>query len=205
MTKTCVDCLVAKQLQEFSPDRRGSLGLKSYCKACMAARARAYRALKSGKVSQVTRRPRRTPDPGTPEWELRRAYAQRVAASRWHAKQMGAKVNDLRLRDWLAVVAEFSERCHYCGSPDNLQIEHLVPLFDGGDNTKSNVVPACASCNHRKNRRTVAQFLTNKCWNNHEMTPENTYTYPSGKTACRQCQRISQARYKERRRMKEDI
>ena len=43
--------------------------------------------------------------------------------------------------------------CHYCGgtfSPDELTMDHLVPVARGGKSTPGNVVPACRGCNSRK-------------------------------------------------------
>jgi 5-methylcytosine-specific restriction endonuclease McrA len=43
--------------------------------------------------------------------------------------------------------------CHYCGgtfSPDELTMDHLVPVTRGGKSTPGNVVPACRGCNSRK-------------------------------------------------------
>ena len=43
--------------------------------------------------------------------------------------------------------------CHYCGEtfpPDELTMDHLVPVARGGKSTPGNVVPACRGCNSRK-------------------------------------------------------
>ena len=43
--------------------------------------------------------------------------------------------------------------CHYCGgtfTPDQLTMDHLVPVTRGGKSTPGNVVPACRDCNSRK-------------------------------------------------------
>ena len=43
--------------------------------------------------------------------------------------------------------------CHYCGgkfSPDELTMDHIVPVTRGGKSTRGNVVPACKECNNRK-------------------------------------------------------
>ncbi|MDY6933770.1 MAG: HNH endonuclease signature motif containing protein [Spirochaetota bacterium] len=43
--------------------------------------------------------------------------------------------------------------CHYCGgkcSPDNLTMDHLIPLSRGGRSEKVNIVPACKDCNNKK-------------------------------------------------------
>ena len=46
-----------------------------------------------------------------------------------------------------------SGRCHYCGepfAPNELTMDHLVPLVRGGKSTKGNLVPACKECNSKK-------------------------------------------------------
>lgn len=43
--------------------------------------------------------------------------------------------------------------CHFCGGtfpPDQLTMDHLVPVARGGKSTPGNVVPACRDCNSRK-------------------------------------------------------
>ena len=43
--------------------------------------------------------------------------------------------------------------CFYCGKkvpPQELTMDHVVPLIRGGKSTKGNVVPCCKSCNNRK-------------------------------------------------------
>lgn len=43
--------------------------------------------------------------------------------------------------------------CHYCGQtfpPEELTMDHLVPVVRGGKSTRGNVVPACKECNNRK-------------------------------------------------------
>jgi 5-methylcytosine-specific restriction endonuclease McrA len=43
--------------------------------------------------------------------------------------------------------------CHWCGgtfAPEELSLDHIVPIIRGGKSTKGNVVPACKECNSRK-------------------------------------------------------
>ncbi|MDM8525564.1 HNH endonuclease [Desulfococcaceae bacterium HSG8] len=43
--------------------------------------------------------------------------------------------------------------CHYCGHPtlpNELTMDHIVPLSRGGRSTKGNVVPSCKECNNQK-------------------------------------------------------
>ncbi len=44
-------------------------------------------------------------------------------------------------------------RCYYCDgsfAPEELTMDHLVPVSRGGKASRNNVVPACKECNSRK-------------------------------------------------------
>ena len=40
--------------------------------------------------------------------------------------------------------------CQYCGSPQDLTFDHLIPRSKGGQTTWQNIVTACSPCNLRK-------------------------------------------------------
>lgn len=43
--------------------------------------------------------------------------------------------------------------CHYCKEkfkPDELTMDHLVPIVRGGKSSRGNIVPACKPCNNKK-------------------------------------------------------
>ncbi len=48
------------------------------------------------------------------------------------------------------VMARDNNRCVYCGSEENLVIDHLIPLLLGGDNEPDNLVASCRKCNSGK-------------------------------------------------------
>lgn len=45
-------------------------------------------------------------------------------------------------------------KCGYCSSTRNLTIDHIIPKSRGGDNSWSNLITCCYSCNLRKADRT---------------------------------------------------
>ena len=47
--------------------------------------------------------------------------------------------------------------CQYCGDPQELTFDHVVPRAQGGRTTWDNVATACAPCNLRKGGRTPLQ------------------------------------------------
>jgi 5-methylcytosine-specific restriction endonuclease McrA len=52
--------------------------------------------------------------------------------------------------DWKETVDRFQGRCCYCQQAKPLTLDHFIPVSKGGMHIKSNIVPACRSCNSRK-------------------------------------------------------
>ncbi|TGK01151.1 HNH endonuclease [Leptospira langatensis] len=52
--------------------------------------------------------------------------------------------------------------CYYCGKkfpPEELTMDHLIPLAKGGKSIKANLVPACKDCNNaKKNKLPFEEF-----------------------------------------------
>ena len=43
--------------------------------------------------------------------------------------------------------------CYYCGrsfAPDELTMDHIIPVIRGGKSTKNNIATACKDCNNKK-------------------------------------------------------
>lgn len=62
------------------------------------------------------------------------------------------KARSLRKQDWWRNKIARG-LCHYCGQqfpPNELTLDHIVPLARGGRSTKGNCVPACKECNNKK-------------------------------------------------------
>ena len=53
-------------------------------------------------------------------------------------------------KQWNEILRRYNFRCAYCGTQDNMTMDHVVPLSKGGKHSPSNVVPACACCNSKK-------------------------------------------------------
>lgn len=52
------------------------------------------------------------------------------------------------------VIKRDGNTCQYCGSTQDLTIDHIVPRSRGGKDTWENLVTACNHCNHKKGNRT---------------------------------------------------
>ena len=71
--------------------------------------------------------------------------------SRRRARKAKVEKNDLTAAQWREIKLASNHKCVYCGKKfKNLTMDHITPISKGGNHTVSNVVPACRSCNSKK-------------------------------------------------------
>jgi hypothetical protein len=84
-------------------------------------------------------------------------------AGRRRARKNACAINDLTAADWRAILDDWGHRCAYCNATDvKLTKDHVVALARGGNHTRSNIVPACKSCNCRKWCHPAAHLNTSR-------------------------------------------
>ena len=93
----------------------------------------------------------------------RRANLEKDAAKsrRRYARKRGA-TGSHTLEAFLIVCDVWEWRCVYCGTPLNKKSvteDHVIPISKGGTDFIDNIVPACASCNSRKNNLYLEEFV----------------------------------------------
>ena len=71
---------------------------------------------------------------------------------RKRARKANAPISDFTVSQWKAMQEFYDHRCVYCGKryKGKLTQDHIQPLSKGGSHTLSNIVPACVSCNCKK-------------------------------------------------------
>jgi 5-methylcytosine-specific restriction endonuclease McrA len=78
-----------------------------------------------------------------------------------HVARERAKAKELRKSDWWK--QELAKgKCHYCGkqfAPEDLTMDHILPVVRGGKSVKSNCVPCCKECNNEKKYLTPAEII----------------------------------------------
>jgi endogenous inhibitor of DNA gyrase (YacG/DUF329 family) len=90
---------------------------------------------------------------GKPPLSERSRKAQRNMRERNAPGLTYLEIRDLRIqwqKDGLV--------CVYCAGPFDT-IDHVIPLTRGGDNMKSNLVPACRSCNSSKGQKLLSEWM----------------------------------------------
>lgn len=53
-------------------------------------------------------------------------------------------------------------KCVYCGSVNNLTLDHIIPIAKNGNHTENNLVIACQSCNSSKQDKPLEKWLMTK-------------------------------------------
>lgn len=93
----------------------------------------------------------------TPEGRL----AKKVQTQKRRARQKQAMRIPYSSKQLYQRFEEFGGCCVYCGSPENLTPDHVIPIARGGIDALSNLVPACLSCNCSKQHRDYVEWFTN--------------------------------------------
>lgn len=78
-----------------------------------------------------------------------------------HIRRERAKARELRNTPYFQ---ELFRRgiCHYCGKkflPEELTLDHIVPVARGGRSTRGNLVVCCRACNQEKKYLTPAEMI----------------------------------------------
>jgi len=140
-TKCCTSCGLEKPLEDFG---MGSSGRKASCKPCCARQQGAYRGAHPGYQRA---------------WENANPGYHRARHANISAKRAGVP-GHLTEADVMGAFNAAGGDCCYCGEKlqDGWNIDHVVPMSRGGNNTSDNIVACCHSCNSRKQSKLPEQF-----------------------------------------------
>lgn len=173
-SKVCRDCGEERLVSEFSPRKNSKDGLYSYCNACNAARAAAYREANPDKIAaQKAAYDARNPDREAARkaaWRAenpgygriwRQANPERNAAySRNYLARKSNALGHHTVQDVEAQLAAQKGKCYWCNTRvgNDYHVDHVVPLSRGGSNWPSNLVIACSTCNLSKQDKLPMDF-----------------------------------------------
>lgn len=105
----------------------------------------------------------------------------------------GTEAQYVALHDWVYRKLGRPQKCDECGTTEY----HRYEWANISGKYKRDITDwrrLCVPCHRKLDRGDMCQSKR------HEMTPENTYTYPNGKKNCKQCRRERQRIWKQRRR-----
>ncbi len=81
-----------------------------------------------------------------------------------HVSRERKKARDLKKSTWWQEQLQ-KGICHYCGGkfpPEELTMDHIVPVVRGGRSIKGNIVACCKQCNNDKKYLTPAEMIMKK-------------------------------------------
>ena len=81
-----------------------------------------------------------------------------------HVNRERKKAKELRKSNWWKKQISIG-KCYYCNKkvpPNEITMDHVVPVIRGGKSIKSNCVVCCKSCNNKKKYLTPAEIILNE-------------------------------------------
>ena len=154
--KYCVGCQTVQPIEAFY--KRPDTGkVMTLCKVC-------YKN-KRNKTSVLARQ--------DPDYIARRNAQSAACKRRRYQTDVGRTKEILRChertlllqnaggalqQDWYDSLAYFNGQCAYCGSTENLTVEHIVPISQFGANKRYNIIPACSHCNSSKSDQDILEW-----------------------------------------------
>ena len=89
------------------------------------------------------------------EYWLRNKERKRNKAMVYVARQRGATVRQVMVKELKRL---YADPCMWCGTTENITLDHLIPLARGGEHSVGNLVAACRSCNSSKGNKLPIEF-----------------------------------------------
>lgn len=166
--KCCSRCKETKAIDNFYRTQRSDDGWDNYCKECRkflrlahrnAQKERSY--TKQWSAANVEHRVnykkeyRSRPEIIEREKAWREEYRARpevLAADRMKAHRRRSWYKDGNIPDnaWPAILEFYGNKCLQCGTSDDLQLDHVIPLARGGRHDYDNVQVLCGTHNLAK-------------------------------------------------------
>ena len=173
MIKQCSKCRVDKTIDEFYRNKSNASGRDHYCRACrkehhnewyVSARGREWKKefQKTPAYLEYMKGYQKTDKRSAYMKAFRQTEAAKFADLNAQAlKKVIVKVPEdiVTLDQWKVILERYNYACAYCGKKKKLELDHYIPLSNGGRHAYDNIVPACKSCNARKGNRAPLPFF----------------------------------------------
>ena len=162
--KQCSKCFIEKSFDEFSLISSNSDKTRSECKEC--------RKKYSSQWYQNNKLHKDTKDK---IWRAKNLESVRIngrkRSLKWAkqnkekvlAKNQKRRLNEKQTEQFFIskkfIENLYSSECVVCGSRENIQMDHIVPITRGGTHSEGNLQPLCRSCNSSKKDKTMTEWL----------------------------------------------
>ena len=173
--KQCNKCGETKPRGEYYKAPRGKGGLRAACKKCDAIWRKKYREDHRAKIAEYNKKWHEINREAViaRHKEYHEANREKVATRKQKYREANREMDAVyyhrrRARLAAAAVEDFDEQevwerdgrvCVYCGSTEDLTLDHIVPLSKGGAHSPDNLCIACRSCNSSKGAKRLIGWL----------------------------------------------
>lgn len=172
--KACSRCKQILPYEAFDLDKRLKSGRKAQCKNCrVISNSESYARHQEKRKTEARDKYAANPTPhllAVHKYQSKDRLLTNQRSSDWRNRNP-EKVRQYR-RERRARLANnksfyvsekefakmYSSPCFKCGKKGEIEIEHLIPVTRGGDNSIGNYVALCISCNRSKHNKTWMEW-----------------------------------------------
>ena len=172
--KKCSRCEIIKTIDLFSKDSYRKTGFSNNCKQCRQE----YNLKNKDKNNKACREwHKKNKDKANArrkQWNIDNSEKAKLKDRNYAANnpEVGRNKNNLRRARVLSNGAYriyknelkklYAQSCFYCGSKDEIQLDHVIPIAKGGSHSIGNLVPACRKCNLEKSDKFIVEWKLRK-------------------------------------------
>lgn len=176
-TKPCSKCKEIKPLSAFTPAKRMTLKVSSWCRVCKGKLDTQYAKDNPEKYKKIKRKSydanKEIYSERSKQWdkdnpqkalERHRRYNKRFPEK----KNIDSQNRRMRVKsapgrgvtdsDWKKILEFYGNKCLKCGSTKRITLDHVIPITLGGWHDPINIQPLCHSCNSGKQNRNSIDY-----------------------------------------------
>lgn len=151
--KQCKKCFKVNPLDCFSLKKICKDGLRNHCKSCVAATVHTWYENNKAKHKSLVYKWIDDKRQNAPNEYKDFIFRQHNVRRERHYNNGESTYISKNLRQ--SVFEKYNNICLCCGAMDNLTLDHIVPVSCGGKTIFDNLQLLCATCNSRKNNKTI--------------------------------------------------
>jgi 5-methylcytosine-specific restriction endonuclease McrA len=176
--KQCSKCGEHKPLGEYHRDKHSKDGYVQRCKACVKIKTKEWLLINAERDRQNQRKKyalnpekykakskkwnennKERKAANDKLYQTNNPHVYRATKQRRKIRKAQNGKYQISAKEWAKL---YASPCIYCGSTENTQADHVIPIARGGVHGIGNLVPACKHCNASKRQRTITEWKKTK-------------------------------------------